>query len=224
MSRARYSRGMTQTLAPLPEKVKSAARGQRAARTEPSLDEVDRRLNSNQALEYVGGRFIQKSVSDRSSYLAGELVTELNLAARLPNGKRLARVYPSDQIYRCWPDDPRKSRRPDASAVRFDRWAAFRAEASKNDPGQLGIVPDLAVEAVSPGDKAGDLEGKLLDYERAGFPIVWVFHTVVRQVEVRQEGAQIVRLRADDVLALPDLLPAFRLRVGDLFDAAEAGE
>ena len=222
MRAARYTGGMTQTLAPPPEKVESA-RGSRRPAGEPSLQEIDRRLNADVGREYAGGRFIRKSVSDRSSYLAGELVTELNLSARQPDGKRLARVYPADQIYRCWPDEPRHSRRPDASAIQFDRWAAFKAAANKEDPGEMHIVPDLAVEVLSPGDKSGEVESKLLDYERAGFPLVWVFHTAVRQVEVRQERAPIVRLRDDDTLTLPDLLPAFRLRVGDLFDAAEAG-
>ena len=222
MRRARYTGGMTQTLAPPPEKAKSAGRNRRSS-GEPSLEAIDRRLNADVGLEYAGGRFIRKSVSDRSSFLAGELVTELNLAARLPDGKRLARAYPADQIYRCWPDEPRHSRRPDASAISTARWAAYRAEVKKSDPGEMHIVPDLAVEVISPGDKSGELETKLRDYARTGFPLVWVFHTVVREVEVRAGGEPIRRLGEDGELTLPDLLPAFRLRVGDLFDAAEAG-
>ena len=182
---------------------------------EDYLDPIDRALNDNQALEYVDGEFVEKNVSDRSSCTSSEFITELNIAARRPDRTRIGRVYSSEQIYRCWPDEPKKSRRPDVSVVRYDRWTAHCTEVKKVDPGELGIVPDLAVEIISPGDLAGYLSDKLRDYRRASFPLVWVVWLGAREVEVRA-GDTVRWLGEDDELVLPDLLPDFRHRLGDL--------
>ena len=176
------------------------------------LDAVDQRLNDEHWLEYVDGEFLEKNVSDQSSLVGGVVVGRLNIAADFG---RLARVYSEGLIYRCWPDEPKRSRRPDASVVRLDRWSAFVAESRRRDPGELTIAPDLAVEVVSPNDAAEAVAAKIEEYRAAGFPLTWVVYPHARLVDV-YAGDAIRRLREGDELTLPDLLPAFRHRVGDL--------
>ena len=184
------------------------------------LDPIDQRLNDEHWTEYADGEFTEKNVSDRSSFVEGQFITGFNIAATRPDGLRLARVYDAGQIYRCWPGEPKRSRRPDASVVRLNRWSAFREAAGRRDPGVMTIVPDLAVEVVSPGDKAEELAAKLEEYRAAGFPLVWVVYPSVRVVDV-YEGDAIRRLREGDELVLPDLLPAFRHAIGGLLGSAD---
>ena len=58
-------------------------------------------MNANQNLEYVDGRFVEKKVSEASSYLGMAIGTRLNIAADFG---RIARVYGSDLEYRVWPE------------------------------------------------------------------------------------------------------------------------
>ena len=180
------------------------------------IDPIDQALNDNQALEYVDGRFVEKTVSDTSAFVGNQTAARVTVAS---NFGRLARVYGSDQIYRCWPDRPKHSRRPDGSVVRLDRWAEFVRSQEKADPGELGIVPDLAVEVVSPKDTAGEVAVKIEDYLAAGFPLIWLIHPEARVATVYAGGVP-RRVTERDELTLPGLLPAFRHALADLLGPA----
>ena len=207
---------MTQLLTPPPKARPPAAppRDSDADELEDDLDFVAQRLNDDNGLEYVDGEFREKTVSERSSFIGTEVATELNLAARAGDGGRVARVYGSDLAYRLWPDQPLKSRRPDVSVIRTGRLRELEA-----DPGTMPIVPDLAVEVISPGDRIGDFMDKLGDYQAAGVPLTWVIFPSVGLVQAHTADA-IRQFRGDDELTLPDLLPAFRLTVATLLAPA----
>lgn len=78
--------------------------------------------------------------------------------------------------------------------------------------------PDLAVEVVSPSDKASDLAVKIADYLAAGTQQVWVVEPNTRTVAVYRPGGAARVYGADDTLDGGDLLPGLALPVGDLFD------
>ena len=174
---------------------------------EDPLDPIDRRLNDDNALEYVDGQFIEKNVSEQSSFVGTMSASRLNVAADFG---RLARVYGSDLSYRVWPDEPRRIRRPDCTVIRVERLAGLDA-----DPGEMTIPPDLCIEVISPGDTATEVNRKVEEYRRAGFGLLWVIDPLSRFVDV-YAGGTIRRLYENDELALPELLPAFRHAVADL--------
>ena len=207
---------MTQTLAapPLPVTMTYARVGLiQKHPVENSLDKIERALNDDNGLESVDGKLIEKNVSKESSRLAIMLATKLNIAADFG---RIAEVYGSDLSYRLWPDRPTHYRRPDASVVRVDRLADLPADA-----GVMTLAPDLAVEVISPGDQATEVAAKEEEYRQAGLPLVWWVYPQLRFVDVHAAGT-ITRLRDADVLALPDLLPAFRHTVGELLGPPQA--
>ena len=77
--------------------------------------------------------------------------------------------------------------------------------------------PDLAVEVLSPEDRASEVSAKVGDYLDAGAVLVWVVDPESRTVSA-YGGIQSVRVyRADDELSAEDLLPGFRLKLADLF-------
>lgn len=80
------------------------------------------------------------------------------------------------------------------------------------------FAPDLAVEVVSPGDTAAELRRKVRQYLNAGVRIVWVVWPDDRTVSLYAAESDVPReLREDDELDGGDVLPGFRVRVGDLF-------
>lgn len=118
------------------------------------------------------------------------------------------------------PADPGRNRRPDAAFVSFDRWPANRSA----DPYQNAwdVVPDLAVEVVSPSDLAEDLRAKVLEYFAAGVRLVWVVYPINRLADVFESPDLIRVVSGDTELDGGDVLPGFRLRLSSLFDPIPA--
>ncbi len=108
--------------------------------------------------------------------------------------------------------EPDTVRGPDIAFVRTERLP---------EPGEqrrlLRIVPDLAIEIVSPNDKARDVTSKVLTYLDAGVPTVWVVDPGAQHVEVWNHDAPVQVIRAGDTLDGGDVLPGFRLPLADLF-------
>lgn len=108
-------------------------------------------------------------------------------------------------------------RKPDGQFIRRGRLPGNRPPT-----GWLTVVPDIAWEVVSPGDRVEALEKKLADYRAAGIPLVWVIYPGTRTARIQHADGRVAFIDADGVLDGGDVLPGFRLRLGDLFDRYEA--
>ncbi len=76
--------------------------------------------------------------------------------------------------------------------------------------------PDLAVEVISPSNKAGDIHLKVMQLLNAGTRLVWLVYPESRTVTAHtSDGA--TTLHEDDTLSGGDVLPGFQLRVSDIF-------
>ena len=78
-------------------------------------------------------------------------------------------------------------------------------------------APDLAVEVLSPGDRASEVLEKVQDWLAAGCLAVWVVDPKKQTVTVYDNNHTVVRLRSTDTLSGGDLLPGFSVPVADLF-------
>ena len=72
-------------------------------------------------------------------------------------------------------------RRPDLAFVSAARWP-FGKRVPKGEAWDM--VPDLAVEVVSPSNGAAEIAGKIRDYFQTGTTLVWVIYPETRQVYV----------------------------------------
>ena len=107
------------------------------------------------------------------------------------------------------------SRRPDVAFIRFERWPLLTPPT--DDPPKQHVVPNLAVEVISPTNLADEIEEKLQDYFASGVELVWVVHPVRRRVYV-YESLDRVRLLTDkDELDGGQVLPGLQLSIADLF-------
>lgn len=83
------------------------------------------------------------------------------------------------------------------------------------------VAPDLAVEIVSPSDRADILHDKVHDYLDAGTQMVWVVWPKRSSVSVHGADGFVRELGSDDTLDGGDVLPGFQTRVGDLFEVGQ---
>ncbi len=107
-----------------------------------------------------------------------------------------------------------QQRRPDVSFVSYNRWAADRP-VPDTDP--WPVVPDLAVEVISPNDFYREVQAKVREYFQAGVRLVWVVEPSERQVTVYISATKPLILNESDVLDGGDVLPGFQLPVRELF-------
>ena len=107
---------------------------------------------------------------------------------------------------------PATKRAPGASFLRAERAAAF-------DPDQdIPGAPDLAVEVLSPNDRAEDIRRKIRQYLTAGAIQVWVVYPQSRLLEVWEGPEKLARVaKSGEVLDGGTLLPGFYLPVDQLF-------
>ena len=78
-------------------------------------------------------------------------------------------------------------------------------------------APDLAVEVLSPGDRASEVAAKVQDWLAAGCQMVWVVDPETASVTVYRGRNQIAILGSTDVLVGDNVLPGFSVSVGSLF-------
>jgi Uma2 family endonuclease len=77
-------------------------------------------------------------------------------------------------------------------------------------------MPDLAIEIKSPTDSLIKMRKKANYYLENGSKVVWLVDTQRQKVEVYTVDDTEI-LGSDDVLAIDDLLPDFKLSVSDLW-------
>ena len=154
----------------------------------------------------------------------GEVIRQIGLALRehkqelgelvsLEMGKILAEglgeVFAAETGF-VLQEDPATVRAADAAFVRKDRLP---------DPVPEGFfpgAPDLAVEVISPGDLAQEVERKVEDYLQAGTRLVWLIYPVTQTVMVYRAPREIRVCTREDELSGEDVLPGFRCLVAEL--------
>lgn len=107
---------------------------------------------------------------------------------------------------------PDTVRGPDISFISQSRLEGF------NDAKFFRGSPDLAIEILSPSNRAGEIHGKIADYLAAGARLCWVVDPERRRVSVYSKLLFPIHLAWDDVLEGADVLPGFSVRVAALFD------
>ena len=89
-------------------------------------------------------------------------------------------------------------------------------EAIKTE-GYFNGSPDLAVELLSPGDRAGRVRKKTLQWLNCGARQVWIVDPKDGTVSVHRSEQDVTRFSGADHLEAGDLLPGFRLSLDRIF-------
>lgn len=106
-------------------------------------------------------------------------------------------------------------RRPDVAFVSYARWPE-PVIAREN---AWHVVPDLAVEVVSPTNLAEEIDTKIADYFQAGVRLVWVIYPDSGRVYVHRSPTQVTVLERTDTLDGGEVLPGLQLPIERLYEA-----
>jgi Uma2 family endonuclease len=107
--------------------------------------------------------------------------------------------------------DPDTVRAPDIGFIRADRVPAAPIQ------GFFPGAPDLAVEVLSPNDRASEVLSKVKDWLAAGCRAVWVADPDAHTVSVYRTRDDKVFWQVADELSGEDVLPGFKLPVAEIF-------
>jgi len=109
--------------------------------------------------------------------------------------------------------DPDTVRGPDVAFVALDRWRKVE-DKGRFFPG----APDVAVEVLSPSNRAGEIHAKVADYLAAGARLVWIVDPKRRSITVHRTLLAPRRLSAGDTLDGGDVFPGFAIAVDAVFE------
>lgn len=80
----------------------------------------------------------------------------------------------------------------------------------------LTVAPDLAVEVISPSNKAEDIENKTQQLLKAGTELIWIVYPELQSVTVHSADGS-VKLSEPDILTGGKVLPDFAIPVREIF-------
>jgi Uma2 family endonuclease len=160
--------------------------------------------------EVVDGEILEKTVGVQESEIATLLIEFL---APFVRAHRLGKVL-GEMIFRINIIKDLQ-RRPDVAFVSSARWPIKRRVP---DTAVWDLVPDLAIEVISPTNAAVDVQTKIHEYFEAGVRSVWVIYPKQKSIHVYASTTQIQGLQLGDELDGGELIPGFRLPLAALFE------
>jgi Uma2 family endonuclease len=161
-------------------------------------------------LELVDGEVVEVSpVNARHGLIAGTVYDALKDHVRQHDRGLIM----GDNVGYVLRRDPDNLRAPDVSFVAWNN-APDGDDLDRFVEGP----PTLAVEIVSPSDRATDIHQRVQDYLDAGTRLVWVLWPDTRSATAYDADSGVRELGPDAELDGGDGLLGFTVRVGELFD------
>jgi Uma2 family endonuclease len=177
--------------------------------TEKDVLEINDR--ENRLFELVDGVLVEKAIGALESLLAAMLARHLwNFA----DEHDLGVVLGADGMLRL---RLRLVRIPDVAFISWDRLPGNEFPTVPIPD----LIPDLAVEVISPSNTKKEMARKLREYFQAGVRLVWYVYPKTRTVEVYTALQKVRRLRNNQVLDGGAVLPGFTLSLPQLFDSGK---
>lgn len=171
-------------------------------------------LRCSRLCELIDGILVEKAMGWYESRLAAVLISLLD---RFLEKADLGFVLDGTGMVRV---EPAQVRLPDVS---FIAWLHFPGRILPKDQ-ILDLVPDLAVEILSPTNTAKEMARKRREYFAGGAKLVWEVDPVKRSVEVFTAPDQSTVLDENGTLDGGTVLPGFSLSIRDWFARAGVRE
>ena len=166
--------------------------------------------------ELVDGVLVEKPMGTLESLLAMEVAFALRIYLE---GQPLGVVLGADGLLQL---GPQLVRGPDVSFIRWERFPDRKLPSDR----VWAVVPDLAVEVLSPGNTAAEMERKVADYLGAGTRLVWIIDPATRTAVVHATNDSGITTQTfvgpEGVLDGEDVLPGFRADLSRIFRGVTA--
>ncbi len=176
--------------------------------TEKDVLEAERQ--TGRPCELIDGTLVEKTIGYKESLIAAEVIFLIKLFLK---DRDLGIVLGEAGTLKVLPHQVRV---PD---VCFISWSHFRNRELPPEP-IPALAPDLAIEVLSAGNTAAEMQRKLHDYFTAGVKLVWYIDPQTRSAKSYTAEDQCIAADENGSLAGGDVLPAFELPLKALFDKA----
>jgi Uma2 family endonuclease len=166
------------------------------------------------AMEFINGQPCQKPRQQgKHSKLQGRFVTVINEVAEK---QQTAIALPE---LRCTFGD--RSIVPDIAVF---SWSRIPLDREGDIANTFNASPDWTIEILSPDQNQSKVIANILHCLKFGCQMGWLIDPHIKSVLVYPSGQQPEFLQSpEDVLPIPDFMPALRLTVGDLFGWLKLG-
>jgi Uma2 family endonuclease len=175
--------------------------------TATEADVLEAEAHGDHICELVDGILVEKPMGSYESLLAGKIIHWLcsylesnNVGVVLGEAGMLAFL-------------PGQVRVPDVSLIRWERIPGRQLPQERI----YAVVPDLAVEVLSPSNTEAEMRRKLHEYFSAGSRLVWYIAPETRTARAYTAEDQWQDLGPGDSLSGGDVLPGFVLSLDKLF-------
>ncbi|MDZ7631738.1 MAG: Uma2 family endonuclease [Gemmatimonadaceae bacterium] len=175
-----------------------------ARRIYMTSEELARHPVPNKRTELVRGRLvIREPAKWQHGKVAARILIEIGVYLR---GNPIGEVCAAETGFTL-ARAPDTVRAPDVAYIRADRVPTVEVI------GFDEMAPDLAVEVLSAGDRAGMVRTKVAHWLRAGTRLVWLVDPRKRNAQVFRADGTSRTLTADEQLDGEDVLPGFSVPV-----------
>ncbi|MGI8977774.1 MAG: Uma2 family endonuclease [Pirellulaceae bacterium] len=183
----------------------------------PPLVTAEELLEMPNSIDYelFDGILVERQMGAESNAIAVELA--FFIRDYFKKFGRTGHIFMGEAGFRIFPDRPNLIRKPDLAFVKFGRLP----DDPQRPKGHVSLVPDLAMESISPGDLASEVNEKIDEYVEARIPLIWFFDPDSKTVQVFRKDGSTQRLTEADEISGEDILPNFRCRVADIFAPPE---
>jgi Uma2 family endonuclease len=161
--------------------------------------------------ELVDGTLVKKAMGLDASYLTTFILEFLAAYVRKRN---LGLVSPPDGFYRFFPEG---SRAPDIAYV---AWASC-PDGKRPRKAVDGLVPDLCIEVISPGNTKNEMARKRGEYFASGVKFVWEINPETKSVIVYTMDDAGTSVKPAESIEGGSVIPGFSLSVAELFGELE---
>lgn len=175
------------------------------------LEQSQRAYDDEPQYEVIDGIKVElPPMSTLASIVTNKLANSLEIYGR---GHKSGTAY-MESLIRL-PIRRNRQRRPDVMFVTFDRWPVDRPILATQSAWE--VVPDVAIEVVSPSDLAEEIFEKMQEYFESGVRSVWIVYPRIRLIHVFDNMTTMRGFTVHDVLDGGSVLPGYRQPVAALF-------
>jgi Uma2 family endonuclease len=161
--------------------------------------------------EVVDGEIKEKLMSARSTDVASVITQVLGGEIR---SRQLGKIC-VEMLYRI-DVTSNLQRRPDVSFVSSAKWPWNRPAP---EVAAWDMIPDLAIEVISPTNKMEEVMDKMDEYFRAGVSKVWIVLPVQQRIFIFESVTKVRVLTRADTFEDATLFPGLSLPLTSLFES-----
>ena len=171
-----------------------------------TIDDMYRMPKDGRKYELVDGEIV---VSPAGMLHAEIVINIVHIIATYLDENRIGKVY-GDNMGLIFPNGNLRS--PDVSFIRMEKLPEGKSPVTFGE-----MVPDLAVEVLSPSDSPRHVAQKIGEFLEYGAALVWLVDPQARTVTVYRSLSQTQQFTAGDTISAEPVLPGFGCVISRFF-------